>query len=185
MPSFKTKHFAAAIVCGLAALSVTGRAQADVSSWVYAGVGPGFLSEGEDRQRWTLQLETGLGTPPAGFVFGGLFRAHTYFSEGTDLALLLRGATGGFVQGDWGFAVDAGAYQRFWGEGSQGGLAALVLGAPWGVTLSASAGLGTNEHRFASVTLGLDFARLTVYRSSGTRWFMNPFVTDERGRGAR
>jgi hypothetical protein len=24
-----------------------------------------------------------------------------------------------------------------------------------------------------------------VYRSSGTRWFMNPYVTDEKGRGAR
>jgi hypothetical protein len=101
------------------------------------------------------------------------------------LALLVRGATGGFVQGRWGFAIDAGGYERFWEEGSQGGLAALALGAPWGVTLSASGGIGTNDHRFASVTLGLDFARLTVYRSSGTNWFMNPFVTDERGRGAR
>lgn len=132
-----------------------------------------------------MQLEGGFGTPPSSFVVGGLFRAQSYFKEGTDLALLLRGATGGFVQGGWGLAVDVGPYQRFWGHGSQGGLAALVLGAPWGITLSAGGGMGTNDQRFASATLGLDFARLTVYRSSGTRWFMNPYVTDEKGRGPR
>jgi hypothetical protein len=143
------------------------------------------LSGANEKQRWTLQLEGGMGTPPGSFVLGGLFRAQSYFGYGTDVALLARGATGGFVQGDWGFAIDAGAYERFWGEKSQGGLGSLVLGAPWGITLSAGGGLGTNDQRFASVTLGLDFARLTVYRSSGTRWFSNPFVTDEKGRGPR
>jgi hypothetical protein len=159
-------------------------ARADVSSWVYAGFGPASF-EGGERQRYTLQLETGLGTPPAAIVAGGLFRVQPYFGEGTDLALLARVATRGFVQGGFGVALDAGGYERFWGEGSQGGLGSLVLGVPWGINLSASAGIGTNDARFASITLGLDFARLTVYRTSGTNWFLNPHATDERGRGPR
>jgi hypothetical protein len=172
---------------GLLALAftqgLTEDARADVSSWVYAGFGPASF-EG-DKLRYTLQLETGLGTPPSTIVAGGLFRVQPYFGLGTDLALLGRVATSGFQQGGFGLALDAGGYQRFWGEGSSGGLGSLVLGAPWGITLSASAGTGTNDARFASLTLGLDFARLTVYRTSGTSWFPNPHATDERGRGPR
>jgi hypothetical protein len=89
------------------------------------------------------------------------------------------------VQGQWGFALDLGGYERFWGAGSEGALGSLSLGAPWGLVLSTSAGLGTSDTRFASVTLGVDFARLTVYRLSGTSWFPNPFATDEHGRGSR
>jgi hypothetical protein len=159
-------------------------AQADVSSWVYAGFGPAYLKDVE-RDRYTLQLETGIGTPPAAIVAGGLFRVQPYFGEGTDLALLARVATRGFVQGGFGLALDAGGYQRFWGEGSTGGLGSLVLGLPWGINLSASGGMGSNDAKFASLTLGLDFARLTVYRTHGTNWFSNPHATDERGRGPR
>jgi hypothetical protein len=159
-------------------------ARADVSSWVYAGFGPASL-EHEDKPRYTLQLETGIGTPPSTIVAGGLFRVQPYFGLGTDLALLARVATYGFQQGGFGVALDAGGYQRFWGEGSSGGLGSLVLGVPWGITLSASAGTGTNDARFASLTLGFDFARLTVYRTNGTNWFLNPHATDERGRGPR
>lgn len=175
--------------CSLLAAStllVASAARADVSSWIYAGVGPGMLDDANsDRRRFVLELETGLGTPPAGFVFGGLLRTQTFFSEGTDLALLLRGATRGYVQGGFGLALDAGAYQRFWGVGSTGGTAAVVLGLPWGFTLRGSGGIGTNDQRFATFTVGVDFARLTVYRTHGTNWFLNPFATDEQGRGAR
>jgi hypothetical protein len=98
---------------------------------------------------------------------------------------MARGATRGFVQGGFGLALDVGGYERLWGQKSSGGIAALSLGAPWGLTLSATGGMGTHDTRFASVTLGIDFARLTIYRTTGTRWFMNPFATDERGRGPR
>lgn len=167
----------------LCALLFAPAARADVSSWIYTGLGPGFLDGPDERTRTSLQIETGFGSPPASLVFGGLFRMHTFFNEGSDLALLVRGATRGFVQGGFGLALDAGAYERFWGQHSAGGLASLGLGAPWGVTLSATYGMGTHEQRFAAVTLGIDFARLTVYRTTGTSWFVNPFVTDERGRG--
>lgn len=159
-------------------------AHADVSSWLYTGLGPGFLDRGDERPL-VLELETGLGTPPAAFVVGGVFRTQTFFQHGTDLALLLRGATRGYVQGGWGLALDVGAYQRFWGVESTGGTAALGLGAPWGVTLRVSGGVGSNDERFAALTLGFDFTRLTVYRTHGTNWFLNPFATDEQGRGAR
>jgi hypothetical protein len=142
-------------------------------------------SSAADRGALSLQMETGLGTPPAALVFGGLGRVHTFFGEGTDLALLFRGATRGYVQGGFGLAVDLGGYERFWGVGSQGGLVSLGLGMPWGITASIGGGIGTNDQRFATATLGLDFARLTIYRSTGTRWFSNPFVTDEKGRGHR
>jgi hypothetical protein len=173
-----------ASVAAFAAVSfVPNRARADVSSWMYAGAGPGFLSH--DRQRLSLQFDAGIGTPPGAIVFGGVFRAQPYLKEGTDLALLARLATRGYVQGGFGLAVDVGGYERFWGRHSQGGLAALNLGVPWGITLSATGAMGTHDERFATLTLGIDFARLTVYRTSGTNWFMNPFATDERGRGPR
>jgi hypothetical protein len=78
------------------------------------------------------------------------------------------------VTGGFGLALDVGPYRRFWGDGSTGGQAALVLGAPWGITLSVGGGLGTNDARLFGATLGLDFARLTVYRLAGENWFLNP-----------
>lgn len=177
-------------VCSLlssfACLLVAGSASADVSSWAYAGFGPGILDFGaEERERLVLEWEAGVGSAPAAWVFGGVFRGQSFLGDGTDLSLLARGASRGYVQGAFGFALDLGAYQRFWGEGSTGVTSAVVFGIPWGITLRAGGGLGTNDQRFASLTLGLDFARLTVYRTEGTGWFANPFATDERGRGSR
>lgn len=173
------------VLCSGAAVFAPRAAHADVSSWVYAGVGPGFLDRDEDPTRLLLDLEIGVGSSPSAVVVGGLFRTQTYFSDGTDLALLARVASRGFVQGGWGLALDAGGYQRFWGIDSTGGTASLVLGAPWGISLHVNGGIGSNDQRFAGLTFGIDFARLTVYRTAGTQWFMNPFATDEKGRGPR
>nr|PZN24876.1 MAG: hypothetical protein DIU78_11305 [Pseudomonadota bacterium] len=179
-------RFTLSLALVVGALAVTERARADVSSWAYVGFGPALVEQDANRDElWSLDISAGIGTPPGPFVLGGLFRVQPYFGEGTDLALLVRGATRGFVQGGFGIAVDAGGYQRLWNGGSTGGTVALVLGAPWGITLNASGGIGTNDVRFGGVTLGLDFARLTVYRTHGTSWFLNPFVTDEHGRGPR
>jgi hypothetical protein len=87
---------------------------------------------------------------------------------------LLRVASQGFVTGNFGVAFDAGPYQRFWGEGSTGGHAAVVLGGPWGLTLQAFGGVGSRDARHYGLTMGVDFARLTVYRLSGQNWFPNP-----------
>lgn len=161
--------------CALLALALP--AHADVSSWVYVGAGPtAFKQEGfEMKVAPALAIETGLGTTSSRpLVVGGMFKFQTLFGEGTDLAVALRVASQGFATGKWGLAIDAGPYQRFWGVGSTGGQAALVVGGPWGLTLSAGGGLGTNEGRHFGVTLGVDFARLTVHRLSGQNWFPNP-----------
>lgn len=152
-------------------------ARADVSSWASAEAGVTYLNDGKEKHTApSLQMEAGIGIPPSGFlVVGGLFHVETHFGLGTDLGLLSRFATQGFVLGDWGAAVDLGAYQRFWGRGSTGGLGKLVLGAPWGLQLDLGGGYGSNDARHFSVTLGIDFARLSIFRTSGTNWFPNPY----------
>jgi hypothetical protein len=123
----------------------------------------------------TLAIETGIGTAPRHpLVVGGMFKLQALFGNGADLGLSLRLATRSFVTGKFGLALDAGPYQRFWGEGSTGGQASVVLGAPWGITLSVGGGMGSNEARQFGATLGVDFARLTVYRLAGENWFPNP-----------
>jgi len=169
------------VACIASALGITlgysGSAKADVSSWAYAGVGATYLQQKglELKLDPSLAIETGLGTPPTNkLIVGGMFRLLALFGDGADLGLSLRVASRGFVTGGFGIAVDAGPYQRFWGEGSTGGHAALVLGAPWGITLSVNGGMGTREARHYGATIGLDFARLTVYRLTGESWFPNP-----------
>ena len=152
-------------------------ARADVSSWASAATGPTYLDDGRSK-RWvpTLELESGLGTPPSGLLaVGGLFHLETHFGLGTDLGLLSRFATRGFVLGDWGAAVDLGGYERFWGRQSAGGLGKVVFGAPWGLELGAGGGYGTHGAREFTVTLGIDFLRLTVFRTVGENWFPNPY----------
>jgi hypothetical protein len=156
-----------------------GTARADVSSWASVSAGPSFIDEGQGEglaSQGALSLQAGIGTAPAGFlVVGGLFHLETHFGRGTDLGILARLATKGFVLGDWGAAVDFGGYERFWGVGSEGGVGALVLGAPWGLTLRGEGAFGTNDARSFGILLGVDFARLTVFRTSGTDWFPNPY----------
>ncbi len=170
------RHAAGALL-GAALLSCALPARADVSSWLFAGGGAGLLRQsGESTLPGSLQFDAGMGTPPSGTViFGGLGRVQPYFGHGTDLSLLLRTATHGFVNGTWGGAIDLGGYERFWGTGSQGFAGSLVLGAPWGITLSLGGSIGTNDQQSASAVLGIDLARLTVYRQSGFGWWPNPF----------
>lgn len=161
-----------------ALVSVPRPARADVSSWLYVASGSSWTRQGDDdtEQQLSLQIDTGLGTPPSGLVaVGGLLHIQTHFGRGTDLGLMLRTSTHGFNNGDWGAAVDLGGYQRWWELGSTGYMGQLVLGAPWGITLAAGAGTGTNDGRHMSVTLGIDLARLTVYRRTGDSWWRNTF----------
>lgn len=151
-------------------------ASADVSSWLYAGGGVGALQQGEAQtSAGALRLQLGMGsTPDAPFVLGGVAHTLSFFGEGTDLALSLRGATGGFARGDWGFALDAGGYQRFWGVGSSGLLGSLSLGAPFGLQAVLDFEMGTNDVRTFAAFLGIDLLRLTVYRTVGTQAYPNP-----------
>lgn len=176
-PKPSTPRSLAALVVAAGA-SFTGPARADVSSWLALTGGASSIEWRGSPQtdQGTFSLETGMGSPPAGSVIvGGLLRSQTHLSRGTDLGLLVRTATHGFVNGEWGAALDLGPYQRWWGREHTGWSGALVLGAPWGLVLSLGAGLGDADSETYAATLGVDLARLTVYRRSGRSWWENPF----------
>jgi len=160
----------------LLVLSWTPQLRAEPSSWFYVGAGAAELDLQEKDQTPLLQLETGLGTPAKhGIVFGGLFQLGGYLRHGADLGAALRTTHKSFVLGDFGAALDLGFYQRWWGGQSTGASARLVLGAPLGITASIGGTLGSNEHRTLGATLGIDFARLTVHRTTLLDWWSNPF----------
>jgi hypothetical protein len=159
-------------------VSSTRLAGADVSSWLNIAAGPSQVRSFELDQRFipTLHLGTGMGTDPSrAWVVGGMFRVETFFGKGTDLLLLMRFANHGYVNGDWGFAVDLGPAARFWGPDSYGGAAVATVGAPWGLEAGLNMNLGTEHLRSFGCFVGIDLARLTVYRRTGSTWWKNTF----------
>ncbi len=160
---------------GFAILLQVAAARADVSSWVGVGLGPAAVThQGSGELVPSLRVETGMGSPPGGkIIVGGLAGMQTHFGHGTDLSLALRTASHGYVNGGWGLALDLGGYHRFV-HVSRGFAGSLALGAPWGVTLAAGGTLGTDDSQSVHALLGFDFARLTVYRRTGGRWWPNP-----------
>jgi hypothetical protein len=153
-------------------------AYADVSSWAFVGGGASQLHQEalSSRTASAMRVQFGLGTDPSHpLILGGLFSLEPNFGYGSDLALFVRLATRGYVNGGFGLALDAGPYERFWGQRSVGGASMLWLGAPWGVSLGLGGSLGSHDASGFSAILGIDFARLTVYRNAGTSWFPNPF----------
>jgi hypothetical protein len=153
-------------------------ALADVSSWAFVGGGVSELHQEalSSRAVGSMRLHFGLGSDPSHpLVIGGLFSLEPHFGYGSDLALLVRSATRGFVNGGFGLALDVGPYERLWGQGSVGGAGTLWLGAPWGIELGLGSSVGSHDASGFSAILGIDFARLTVYRNAGTAWFPNPF----------
>jgi len=170
-----------AFICALhllVLLSFERSAKADVSSWLFVGSGVTQLGKfgSENSYRPTLRLATGLGTDPSKpFVIGGLARIDTMFGRGTDLTAALRLADNGFVNGNWGLALDLGAVARYWGPDIFGGSTTLIAGAPWGLQLEIGALLGSHDTQSFSAIFGVDLARLTVYRQSGSSWWKNTF----------
>ncbi|MBI5535756.1 MAG: hypothetical protein HY898_23695 [Deltaproteobacteria bacterium] len=161
----------------LSALAATRDAHADVSSWLFVGNGPSWISQRklEYELKPSMQIDFGVGSPVSKpVVIGGLVRATPYFGKGTDLALAARIATQGFAVGDWGVAIDGGAFKRWWRTESSGWLTSLQLGAPYGITLSVNASFGSEDNRTYGAILGVDLLRLTVYRLGGEKWWANP-----------
>lgn len=150
-------------------------ARAQATSWLYVGGGGGVIERDDRQSHAAVQLDTGLGTSAdRPLVVGGIFRVQGYVGAGADLGFLARVVTRGFARGDYGVGLDAGVYQRWWGANSTGFTGNLVLGAPWGLTLLGGASVGSDEQRLYFVSLGFDFARLTVHRHTGLDWFANP-----------
>jgi hypothetical protein len=161
----------------LAAAAECREAQADVSSWVFVGAGASYLSQRGNSYELkpNMQFDMGVGSPASlPVVVGGLVRVAPIIGKGTDLALVARIATQSFVVGRWGLALDGGAYKRWWGPGSDGWLASLQIGAPWGITLGLNFSMGSEQDRTFGAVLGIDLLRLTVFRLSGESWWVNP-----------
>ena len=170
-----TKLVVAVLTLGFA-VGVCSPARADVASWMYVGGGAASV-ESDDTSASTrslMQLDAGFGsTPHASLIFGGIFRTLTHFGGGTDLVLAQRTATGGFCRGDWGVALDLGGVQRWWGQDSSGLIGTLTAGGPWGLQLSLLASTGSNGGQMMGLSLGVDWARATAHRTTGTRWWPN------------
>lgn len=167
-----------ALLSGAIVTSASGIARADVSTWisVTTGVSQVHSFDIEKQLTPTLRFGTGMGTDPSHpWVVGGMFRIDTLFGKGTDLSLLARLANQGFVNGDWGFAFDLGPTARFWGADTYGAAAIATLGMPWGLELGLNGNLGAEHVRSYGCFLGIDLARLTVYRRTGSTWWKNPF----------
>ena len=171
-----------AIAAAGLALTASATARADASGWIHSAGGVygwHMIDSGDLQIAPTMVIDAGLGSSPdADVIGGGFFRLQPIFGEGVDLAWMARFCNGGF-QTDWvGFALDAGLYHRFWGEGSTGFVGEAVLGLPLGFQLSALGSFGTNEAKGFAVTLGIDFIRLTVDRQHLLDYWPNPQSTD-------
>jgi len=170
-------HLAGALVV-LGLLLAPQKARADVSGWTHFGAGVlSWQAENTDGFLISpvISLDVGLGTADdAPFIIGGMFHVQPVVENGADLALLVRFATRGF-QCEWfGFAIDAGPYQRFWGAKSTGGMIQGSLGGPLGLQLSLLGQFGSGDAIAFGGTLGIDFARLTLHRRHLTDWWPSP-----------
>lgn len=175
----------------------SGRAEADVSSWLSAGGGYGLKHDAwskTDTGAGTMSFAVGVGSDPLrSVVVGGVLRSTTYVSLGTDLGLAARVATGGFARGQWGLAIDLGPTWRSFGHGEYGRwpiAAMLTAGAPWGLQLAVGgelfrvAGEDANARGLVAL-LEIDLLRLTVMRQGGTdRFWENPAPAGGRIRAA-
>lgn len=168
----------------LGAAFLTAPARADVSSWLFTGGGASIVDRSGSRTTLgAIQIDAGMGSSPSNlFAVGGLARLNTYFSQGSDVALLFRTATAGYVRGTFGMALDLGGYYRFWADQKPGFAGGLSFGAPWGITLNVDAAVGPDQFRTYALVLGVDLARLTVHRSIGMGWWPNPYPSPRSDR---
>lgn len=171
------KKGGASLLAFLACAVAPAVARADVSSWFL--VAGGVSRVGLDHRsplRAAMMTDIGVGTPAShSIVVGGGARLIPYFGEGVELAAYLRGAMPSYAMGRFGLAVDAGAFTRPFAQGSPGFMGTLNLGAPWGITLSATYGETVHGQGTVTVLAGIDFLRLTVYRTAGETVWPNPY----------
>jgi hypothetical protein len=179
-----------AVGCSLAAFAASTPARADASGWMFLGGGAFTWKQGDaaslaavaatkDTSHFgangLLTIDVGAGTSPEGrFIFGGIFRLQPVLANGADLALLARVCSHGFQAGDWGVALDAGAYVRTWSPLKGGGfMGDLTLGAPLGFTLTLQYQVGTEKAVGFGAVAGIDLMRLSVYRRTLLNWWQN------------
>jgi hypothetical protein len=150
-------------------------ARADVSSWYSVAPGVSVISDNDFKATPMIDLDIGIGTPSTNpLVVGALFHFAPQFTVGADLGGALRLASGGYVSGRYGFALDLGSHYRFATLGGAAGSARVIFGIPWGVFFGLGGSYGENDVTTASATIGFDFARATVHRSYGEEFLPSP-----------
>jgi hypothetical protein len=151
---------------------------ADASAWAFFGGGAmGWKQTANPsvQPAGTMIVDGGVGTSPEGrFIVGGVFRFQPVFKSGVDISLLTRFCNHGFQVGDWGFAVDAGAFARAWGAQAIGFSGSVSLGMPLGITLMLTTEAGTDHAVSFGAVAGVDLLRLTLYRQTLLDWWQNP-----------
>lgn len=182
------------LACGALVLvgGVVEEARADVASWMFVGAGWSRVQDtavGEGSDYPAVLVDVGLGTSPAApLVIGGVLHGSGHIGFGSDWGGALRLTTGGYSRGHWGLGLDVGAQYRFGERPGAVGSTRLLLGGPWGLGVSAGAAYGPEDVATFTVVLGVDFARLTVHRTSGTNWLPNPHPSprpEDMGRAPR
>jgi len=175
-PATTRARRALAFLSVLAALWGTARtSHAQATSWLYVGGGSARVEHSKSETLPLVQVDAGLGTSSdAWLVWGGLFRVQGLVGGGVDVGLASRFVSSGFARGGLGGGVDLGVTQRWWGRASTGMSGSVVLGAPWGLTLSVGGTLSQHGEKALFASLGLDLARLTVHRHVGLEWMPNP-----------
>jgi hypothetical protein len=168
-----------AVASSLAAIAAASPARAEASAWVFVGGGGMLWKQFQDvsyNPAGTFIVDVGAGSSPDGrVIIGGLFRFQPVFPYGgVDMSLLTRFCTHGFQAGDWGVAIDAGGFGRYWGNQSVGFSGSVSLGMPLGFTLMAQTELGVDHAYTYSVVGGIDLLRLTIYRQLLLNWWQNP-----------
>lgn len=169
-------------MAGLALWAVALTAHADVTGWtaVRSGYGVDNLT-GTESAGATLQMDAGAGTSPhAPLLVGALFRVTSQIGTGTRLAFPVRVATRGFQMEPWGAALDVGPGFRTWDTVTVSGEAALVGSGPLGLELALRGTLDGDERIGGAVLLGVDLAKLTVYRTSLGSQYPNPMPPTPR-----
>ncbi len=89
-----------------------------------------------------------------------IVRSRANVATSTDVALVSRVSSTGFVDGGFGAAIDLGVWTRVHGGHAIGPLAGLTLGAPAGVQASWIVQHGDSDVRGFAVVVGFDLARV-------------------------
>jgi hypothetical protein len=174
----------------LAASLVTSPARADVSSWFSLAPGVSVIDQTAVSQGTAtpsgvvpsglLDLDSGLGTHPGRpVVFGAIFHFAAQWAVGADLGGAMRFCSGSYARGDWGFGVDLGADYRVATFGGAAPFARVFVGAPYGLVLQLSGSYREGDVGTLSLSLGLDFARLSTHRSYWTEVLPSPLVSPD------
>ena len=165
-----------------ASLLLSAPAQAETSSWYSVAAGASVIDQPSTRDpvaSGLMEVDLGVGLPPTGpVVFGGVMHVGAHFAVGVDLGGAFRITTVGYSYGAWGLGLDLGAQYRVATDAGASGYARALLGGPFGLVLALGGSYGEQNVGTLGLTLGIDFARLTVHRRYALAGYPSPLRTE-------